>query len=355
MRTVTGVRAFRRRGVLRCGIPQALLLAAVWLALAPEAKAARAYVSNEDDGTVTVVDTERLTALATLPVGKRPRGLALSHDGTRLYVAVSGLPKCPPPMTDEDCARLPRDSQADGIAVIDTATLRPLPVLRGVSDPERVEVSRDDRTLFVSEEDEARLAVLDIGRAKVRATVPVGREPEGVRASPDGRWVLVTSEEDNVLAVVDARTLKLHATVSVGKRPRDIAISPDSRTAYVSGEADASVYRVGLPDGAPAVRLLELRSGARPMGLALDSASGRLYVSTGRGGSVAVVSVADGKLVTEIAVGARPWGIALTEHAARLVTANGPSGDASVVDTQSLGVIGKVSTGRGPWGVVAEP
>jgi len=355
MRIVTGFRAFRRRRVWRRGIPQALLLAGAWLALAPAAQAARAYVSNEDDGTVTVVDTQRLTALATLPVGKRPRGLALSHDGTRLYVAVSGLPKCPPPMTDEDCARLPRDSQADGIAVIDTATLRPLPALRGVSDPERVEVSRDDRSLFVSEEDAARLAVLDVASAKVRATVPVGREPEGVRASADGRWVLVTSEEDNSLAIVDTHTLTRHPTVSVGKRPRDIAISPDSRTAYVSGEADASVYRVGLPSGSPAVRLLELRSAARPMGLALDAGSGRLYVSTGRGGSVAVVSVAEGKLVTEIAVGARPWGIALTERGARLVTANGPSADASVVDTQSLTVIGKVSTGRGPWGVVAEP
>ena len=189
----------------------------------------------------------------------------------------------------------------------------------------------------------------------MRATVAVGREPEGVRASADGRWVLVTSEEDNSLAIVDAHTLTRHATVSVGKRPRDIAISPDSRTAWVSGEADASVYRVALPGGAPAVRLLQLRSEARPMGLALDAAGGRLYVSTGRGGSVAVVSVADGRLVTEVAAGARPWGIALTERSARLVTANGASGDASVVDTRSLTVIGKVSTGRGPWGVAAEP
>lgn len=356
MRTVTRFRAFRRRGARRHLIPGiAVLLAGAWLALAPAAWAARAYVSNEDDGTVTVVDTQRLTALATLPVGKRPRGLVLSHDGTRLYVALSGLPKCPPPMTDEDCARLPRDRQADGIAVIDTATLRPLATLRGVSDPERVEVSPDDRTLYVSEEDAARLAVLDVRRAIVRATVAVGREPEGVRASADGRWVLVTSEEDNSLAIVDAHALTRHATVSVGKRPRDIAISPDSRTAWVSGEADASVYRVALPSGAPVARLLQLRSEARPMGLAFDAAGGRLYVSTGRGGGVAVVSVADGRLVTEIAVGARPWGIALTERGARLVTANGPSGDASVVDTQSLTVIGKVSSGRGPWGVAAEP
>ena len=356
MRTVTRFREFRRRGAQRHLIPGiAVLLAGAWLALAPAAEAARAYVSNEDDGTVTVVDTQRPTALATLSVGKRPRGLALSHDGTRLYVALSGLPKCPPPMTDEDCARLPRDSQADGIAVIDTGPLRLLTVLRGVSDPERVEVSPDDRTLYVSEEDVARLAVLDVGRARVRATVAVGREPEGVRASADGRWVLVTSEEDNSLAIIDARALTRRSTVSVGKRPRDIAISPDSRTAYVSGEADASVYRVALPGDAPAARLLELRNGARPMGLALDAAGNRLYVSTGRGGSVAVVAVADGRLVTEIAVAARPWGIALTEHRARLVTANGPSGDASVVDTQSLSVIGKVSTGRGPWGVAAEP
>ena len=353
---VTRFRAFPRRGVLRCGTARAaVLLAGIWLVLAPAAEAARAYVSNEDDGTVTVVDMQRLTALATLSVGKRPRGLALSHDGTRLYVALSGLPKCPPPMTDEDCARLPRDSQADGIAVIDTATLRTVTVLRGISDPERVEVSRDDRTLYVSEEDAGRLAVLDVARASVRATVAVGREPEGVRAAPNGRWVLVTSEEENTLAVVDAREHTLLTTAKVGKRPRDIAITPDSRSAYVSGEADASVYRVALPSGVPVARLLELRSDARPMGVTLDAGGGRLYVSTGRGGTVAVVAVPESRLITEIAVGARPWGIALTEHGARLITANGPSGDATVVDTQSLSVIGKVSTGRGPWGVVAEP
>jgi len=159
--TVTCFRAFLRRLSLhpaRAPAAQATLLIAAWFALAPQAQAARAYVSNEDDGTVTVVDTERLEGLGTISVGKRPRGLALSHDGKRLYVALSGLPKCPPPMTDADCAKLPRDVEADGVAVIDTATLAPAGKLRGVSDPERVDLSRDDRTLFVSEEDAARLA-----------------------------------------------------------------------------------------------------------------------------------------------------------------------------------------------------
>jgi YVTN family beta-propeller protein len=356
---VTCFRAFPRRisrqRAARAQAAQAALLLAAWFALAPAAQAAKAYVSNEDDGTVTVVDTERLAALATVNVGKRPRGLALSHDGKRLYVALSGLPKCPPPMTDEDCAKLPRDAEADGIAVIDTATLAPVGKLPGVSDPERVDLSRDDRTLFVSEENAARLAVLDLAHGSVRARTPVGREPEGVRVSADGRWVLVTSEEENTLLIIDAHTHALLATARVGQRPRDVVIAPDNLTAYVSGEADASVYRVALPSGVPATRLLQLHSGARPMGVALDAASGRLYVSTGRAGTVAVVSIPEQRLIAEVAAGARPWGVALTAHGTRLLTANGPGADLTVLDTGTLAVLGRVRTGQGSWGVVAEP
>src|SRR5215469_226600 len=108
--TVKSVRAFSR------GLLFALGFGSACLAAASAAYAARAYVSNEDDGTVTVLDTQRLAVIATVAVGKRPRGLALTRNGQRLYVAVSGLPKCPPPMSDEDCAKLPRDHSADGVA-----------------------------------------------------------------------------------------------------------------------------------------------------------------------------------------------------------------------------------------------
>lgn len=65
------------------------------------ALAGRVYVSNEDGQSVTVLDGDSGNTLATIPVGKRPRGIKLSHDGSRLYVAVSGLPKCPPTLPDE--------------------------------------------------------------------------------------------------------------------------------------------------------------------------------------------------------------------------------------------------------------
>jgi YVTN family beta-propeller protein len=325
------------------------------LAVHPFAEAGRAYVSNEDGQTVTVIDTDTAEAIATVTVGKRPRGLKLNRDGSRLYVAVSGLPKCPPTTPDEECAKLERDLGADGIAVIDTASLKMLKVLKAGSDPEQFALSTDGRLIFVANEDAAQTSVLDVGDGNIRARVPVGKEPEGVTVSPDGRWVLVTSESDNAVSVIDARTFKVVRSVAVGHRPRDAAFTPDSRTAYVSGEFDASLYRMSVPDGAPVERLLELRKEARPMAVVLDPARGRLYLSTGRGGTVAVIEVAGPKLVTEIAVGTRPWGMALSTDGKRLYTANGPSNDVSVVDTTTLQVIKKISVGRSPWGVVLGP
>jgi YVTN family beta-propeller protein len=325
------------------------------LTLPAAAQAGRLYVSNEDDGTITVLDADRNAAIATIAVGKRPRGLALSPDGQRLYVPVSGLPKCPPPISDEECARLPRDPAADGIAVIDTRALARTALFTGVSDPERVAVSRDGRRLYISEEDAARLAVMDAVRGRVMATVAVGREPEGVRISPNGRWVLVTSEEDNTVTVVDAKTNAILGTAKVGRRPRDLAVSADSRTAYVSGEADASVYRLALPGGAPAAQVITLRPQARPMGVALDASRGRLYVSTGHGASVAVISLEGPSLLTEVTTGGRPWGISLADGGGRLYSADGPAGEVAEVDTQSLVVVAKIAVGKGPWAVVAGP
>ena len=302
-----------------------------------------------------MLDVARLEAVATIEVGKRPRGLVLSRDGKRLYIAVSGMPKCPPPISEQECARLPRDRQADGVAVVDTAALKVLRRMGGVTDPERVELSRDGRHLFVTDEDDARLTVLDVARGTVLARVRVGREPEGVRASADGRWVLVTSEGDNSVSIVDTRTYAVKHLVSVGARPRDLAFAADGRSAFVPGEADGSLYRIALPTGSPATRAVQLRKEARPMGVVLDAAHGRLYVSTGHGGSVAVIALRDDTLEREVPVGGRPWGIALGRDGQRLCTANGPAGDVAIIDTNTLTVLGKVKAGHGPWGVVVGP
>lgn len=334
------------------------------------AQGERAYVSNEDAHTITVLDTQRAEVIETIQVGKRPRGLKLNRDGSRLFVAVSGLPKCPPTVPDEECAKLERDLNADGIAIVDTARGEVIKVLPAGSDPEQFDMSADGRRLFVANEDSALTSVVDIDSGAVVQRIAVGREPEGVAVAPNGQWVLVTNESDNSVSVIDARTLKVAKSVPVGKRPRDAAFTPDSALAYVSGEFDASLYRMSVPGGS-VERMLQLRKEARPMAVVLDAPRGRLYLSTGRGGTVAVIDVGDPKqklvrdakvdvtpavkLLAEVPVGARPWGIALSPDGRWLYTANGPSDDVSIVDTATLRVVKRIAVGRSPWGVVLGP
>lgn len=333
-------------------------LLACFLALALPAvcaHAGRAYVSNEDGQSVSVIDTERMEVIDTIQVGKRPRGMKLNRDGTRLYVAVSGLPKCPPTVSDEECAKRKRDLAADGIAVVDTRAGKLIEVLKAGSDPEQFDISKDGRRLFVANEDAATASVVDVESGEVIERIPVGREPEGVVVSPDGRWVLVTNESDNAVSVIDTSTLKVVKSVRVGHRPRDAAFTPDSRTAYVSGEFDASLYRMAVPQGEPVERVLQLRKEARPMAVILDSKRNRIYLSTGRGRTVAVIDAKTMELVKEIEVGTRPWGLALSEDGRYLYSANGPSNDVSVVDTSSLSVVKRIPVGETPWGVVLGP
>jgi PQQ-dependent catabolism-associated beta-propeller protein len=317
------------------------------------AHAGRAYVTNEDGESVSVIDTVKAEVIASVNVGKRPRGLKLSPDEKELYVAVSGLPKCPPSVPDEECAKLKRDLTADGIAVIDTASLKLSRLLKSGSDPEQFDLSRDGRKLYVSNEDSGTLTVVDIATGTVDKSVPVGKEPEGVRLSPDGRWIVVTSESGNSVFVIAADSLRVVRSISVGKRPRDVAFGPDGRTLYISGEFDASVYSASLDSG-EATRLLQLRPEAKPMGLILDAPRRRLFVSTGRGGTVAVISLQGPKLESEIPVGARPWGIALAGDGKHLYSANGSSNDVAIVDTATLQVVKKVPVGKSPWGVVLD-
>jgi PQQ-dependent catabolism-associated beta-propeller protein len=333
----------------------ALLGCAALLGVPAPVDAGRAYVSNEDGHTVTVIDTDKNEVIETVQVGKRPRGVKLSHDATRLYVAVSGLPKCPPSIPDEECAKLERDLKADGVAIIDTRTLKLVELLKAGSDPEQFDLSADGKLLFVANEDTGQATVLDVHDGTIKAQIPVGREPEGVSVSPDGKWVLVTNESDNAVSVIDAHTFKVARAVPVGKRPRDAAFTPDGRTAYVTGEFDASLYRMAVPGGTPVERVIELRKEARPMAVVLDASQGRLYMSTGRGGTVAVIDATSSKLLKEIPVGTRPWGIALSKDGRWLYTANGPSNDVSVVDTRSLAVTRKIPVGKSPWGIVLGP
>jgi YVTN family beta-propeller protein len=207
------------------------------------------YVTNEASGDLSVIDAANNEVIATVPLGKRPRGIQITPDKKNIMVALSGSPIAPPGV-DEDSLP-PPDKSADGIGIVDidrNALLKLMPV---GSDPEQLAIGRDGDRLYVSNEDVGLASMVDILSGKVLKSLPVGGEPEGVGISPDGKTVYVTSENDGTVSVIDAKDFNLLGTLKVGRRPRVVAFLPDGSRGYVSTENDKKV--VVIDPSKPAV------------------------------------------------------------------------------------------------------
>jgi YVTN family beta-propeller protein len=312
------------------------------------------YVSAESSGEIAVVDPQLGSVVARIAVGKRPRGLALSRDGRLLYVALSGSPRGGPNVDESKLP--PPDRSADGIGVVDVVERKLLRTLPSGQDPESFDLSRDGKILFVSNEETAELSVLDLDSGKIIRKVPVGKEPEGVTLRPDGKVVYVTSEQDSKVTAIDTVSFAVVGEITAGQRPRALAFTKDGNSGFVSNELDATLT-VFDPRSNQALGTVKIEGkgpiGARPMGLALSPDDKQLFVSTGRGGTIAVVNVAKRAVDHLIEdVGARPWGIAASADAKRVFTANGSSDDLSIVDVAGGKVEKKVAIGGSPWGAV---
>jgi YVTN family beta-propeller protein len=317
------------------------------------------YVSNETKGTVVLVDAATGAVAGEIPVGKRPRGIKLSHDGSRLFVALSGSPIAGPGVDESKLP--PADRSADGIGVVDLAKRALVRTYPSGQDPETFDLSPDGKTLYVSNEETAEMSVVDLERGEVTKRVAICGEPEGVTVSPDGHTVYVTCEADNAIAAIDTRSYAVLGRIPTAARPRAIAVTRDGATLYVTCETAASISIIDAATRTPKGAIeLTLSDNAvmppRPMGAVLSADGSRLYVSTGRAEAVAVIDTRTNKPTQMIQhVGTRPWGIALSPDGRSLYTANGPSGDVSFIDVAGGTVERRVRVDGSPWGVAVGP
>ena len=301
------------------------------------ARAETAYVSDEGANVVHVIQAPQWKEAATIIVGKRPRGMQLSHDGRQLYVALGN---------------------DDRIDVIDLATRKVVDHLPSGPDPERFVVSPDGRWLYVANENDNTVSFVDIAARKIVHEVPVGAEPEGMAVSPDGRWVICTSESASLVHFIDVASAKLVDSVLVGTRPRDAVFSADGRQLWVSSETRGSVAIFAMPsrkvvhtvdfdddDKAPPT--------VQAVGLVLTPQ--RAFVALGRGNAVAEVDPGTFAIRRYFPVGSRNWGIAIAPDGKRLFAANGLSGDITVIDLLANTPIATIKVGGKPWGVVVTP
>jgi len=296
------------------------------------------YVTNEKGNTVSVIDGTTLEVTKTIPVGERPRGLVMSKDYKTLYI----------------CA-----SDSGEVEAIDLDTGNVTPVV-STPDPERIDISPDGKFLFVSNEDDNLVSVIDIAGQKVTDQIPVGVEPEGMGVSPDGKYVVNTSETTNMAHVIDIAEHKIIANVLVDPRPRVVVWKKDASQFWVSAEVGGTVSVI---DAATFKEVKKIsfavpglnQEAIQGEGIAFTPDEKTAFVALGPANRVAVVDAQTYEVKDYMLVGQRVWNITMDSTGARLYSANGLSNDVTVIDVASLQPIKSIPVGDEPWGAAIRP
>ena len=225
------------------------------------------FVTNERSGNVSVIRDNRV--IATFPAGTRPRGIVLSPDHKRLYVASSHFKGV---FTRE----------RDAVRVFDAATFKEIARWPCGTDPEGI--ATDGKRIVVANEDAGTATILDARNGKTIATLVTGTEPEGVAIS--GQKAYVTGETSSTVTVIDLKSSRVVANIFVDTRPRAAVFTRNGERAYVSAEVAGKVTVLANDRVIARIALGKLD---HPVGLVLSPDETRLYVATGRGNSVAVI------------------------------------------------------------------
>jgi YVTN family beta-propeller protein len=255
-----------------------------------EAIAARGdtlYFADAGDSQVAVINAATLSSSNDNPaetdinVGLFPEALALSPDGSQLWVADTGPQTSP--------------SSPSGVDVIDTSANKVIAKLPLKGAPSQVAFSPDGTKAYVLTSN--ALWVYSTKTRRVIGQVGGLGIPRGIAVSPDGRTLYVTDTTGNSVKVISVATDRVKATIHVGELPWDDVLSSNGSTLYVSDTDSDQVSVIAVATNR-VVNTISVTGG--PDTLALTQDGSKLYVGQLTLGYVDVINTSDDSVVSDL-------------------------------------------------------
>lgn len=272
---------------------------------------ARVYAIARDDNAVLVVDTNSLAITATIPIGSAPRGIAISADRSKLWVANSGstnfaigvidlntlqrLPSLSAPALPYDIEegaghRLYVTHRVSapgaGIMQIDGDTGAFLTSFGSADAGTFLEISPDRNLLFVGDYGTLRkYNVATITPAIVQQANGLGSNPRGLRVNHNGQYIVFPQGGGNgsppytTYQIPTASLTGVHGVFNVGGYPGPAAYSNDDTLLYHSAESDNRVTTFSTTTFA-SLGTIQLTGSADIQDIAIDRSGRWLFVGT---------------------------------------------------------------------------
>ena len=135
--------------------------------------------------------------------------------------------------------------------------------------PDDLAISTDGSRLYVVCGGTDELAVVDRVRKVVIARVPVGRLPRGIAVSPDGSRIYVANSWSDTISEIDSAALRVVRTLPAGFEPTGVAVDSRGEFLYAANRLGGDVSVIDLHAASDVRRLLAGR-GASWMAAAGD-------------------------------------------------------------------------------------
>ena len=235
----------------------------------------RVYVPNSKSNSVDIIDPKTYKIVGHFAVGKEPQHVIPSWDLKKLWVA--------------------QDLQ-DQLTLIDPATAQKGATVH-VDDPYNMYFTPDGKYAMVMAERELRIDFRDAQTMAVVNRVPVGcRGVNHVDFSIDGRYAIATCEFSSELIKVDIANQKVlgHLKLSPPGMPQDCKLSPDGKIFYVANMESNGVH---LIDGDAFKQVGFIKTGKGTHGLYPSRDSKILYISNRGEGTVSLLDFSTRQIV----------------------------------------------------------
>lgn len=169
----------------------------------------RAFVSNLQSGTVSVLDLASNKKITDLPAGTEPEGLAITPDGKTLWVA---------------------DRKSDELHVFETESLKKLKTIATGKFPIRVAISPDGKTAVTSELGDGSIGLFDVATMARTKQIKVGGGQSfgqvTILFSANGKRLYAAETGIDRIAEIDMDTGKIQGRLLAGKNGDGLGIAP---------------------------------------------------------------------------------------------------------------------------------
>jgi YVTN family beta-propeller protein len=275
------------------------------------------YVAEQTAKQIDVVDLKTNSVVKSIKLPNEPTGITVSPDGVKLYAACSS------------------DLWPSGmVCEVDAAAgrvTRCIPAGHGARSPV---ISHSGKTLFICNQYENTVSIIDVQSGRERARIPSAREPFTAAITPDDSVLVVgdflpteisrdTMKIASKITLIDVFARKLLDTISLPAGSHSVsgvAVSPDGKYAFATHMI--SIFNI------MAVRIE--KGWVHTNDCAIIDLKGRKIINV-----AALDDTSGGK--------ADPWGIGCTQDGKFLCITHSGSNELSVIDLPKLVTLAQTS------------